>query len=60
MILSKTANRKIFRPNDLQKRAKKSQTANTKIVRPANLKYGQISEIGRKTANLATLCSTAI
>jgi len=38
-IFSKTANRKNFRPNDLQK------TANSKIVRPTNLKYGQISEI---------------
>jgi len=39
------ANRKHFRPNDLQKTAKKSQTANQTILRPTNMKYGQISEI---------------
>jgi len=37
-IFSKTANRKHFRSNDLQKTAKKAK-------RPTNLKYGQISEI---------------
>ena len=49
------ANRKHFRPNDLQSTSKKSQTANPKILRPNNLKYGQIKKLGRKTANLATL-----
>jgi len=56
-MFSKTANRKNFRPNDLQKTAKKSQTANPKIVRLSNLKYGQISEIwpqNGQSGNLAT------
>jgi len=31
-------NRKIFRPNDLQKTVKQSQTGNPNIIRPTNLK----------------------
>jgi len=53
---SKTANRRNFRPNDLQKNGQK------KPKRPTQKSYGQptwntakFQKFGRKTANLATL-----